>query len=30
MRVKNKRMAELAGLLHKKGRKPLPTGLLSR
>ena len=30
MRVKNKRMAELAGLLHKKGRKPLPIGLLSR
>jgi hypothetical protein len=30
MRVKNKRMAELAGLLHKKGRKPLPIALLSR
>jgi antitoxin PrlF len=30
MRVKNKRMAELAGLLHKKGRKPLPVELLSR
>jgi antitoxin PrlF len=30
MRVKNKRMAELAGLLHKKGRKPLPIELLSR
>src|SRR5208337_626786 len=24
MRVKNKRVSELAGLLHKKGRKPLP------
>src|ERR1700685_3108346 len=30
MRVKNRRMAELAVLLHKKGRKPLPIGLLSR
>jgi AbrB family looped-hinge helix DNA binding protein len=30
MRVKNKRMAELAGLLHKKGRKPLSIELLSR
>ncbi len=30
MRVKNKRVSELAGLLHKKGRKPLPIELLSR
>jgi antitoxin PrlF len=30
MRVKNKRMAELGGLLHKKGRKPLRVDLLSR
>jgi antitoxin PrlF len=30
MRVKNKRIGELAGLLHKKGRKPLPIELLSR
>jgi hypothetical protein len=30
MRVKNKRVSELAGLLYKKGRKPLPIGLLSR
>jgi len=30
MRVKNKRVAELAGLLHKKGRKPVPVELLSR
>jgi antitoxin PrlF len=30
MRVKNKRMAELAGLLHKKGRKALSIELLSR
>jgi AbrB family looped-hinge helix DNA binding protein len=30
MRVKNKRVAELAGLLHKKGRKAVPTELLSR
>jgi antitoxin PrlF len=30
MRVKNKRVSELAGLLYKKGRKPLPVGLLSR
>jgi antitoxin PrlF len=30
MRVKNKRVAELAGLLHKKGRKTVPIGLLSR
>jgi antitoxin PrlF len=30
MRVKNKRVAGLAGLLHKKGRKPLAIELLSR
>jgi AbrB family looped-hinge helix DNA binding protein len=30
MRVKNKRVADLAGILHKKGRKTLPTELLSR
>lgn len=30
MRVKNKRVADLAGLLHKKGRKPVPIELLSR
>jgi len=30
MRVKNKRVAELAGLLHKKGRKPVPVEMLSR
>jgi AbrB family looped-hinge helix DNA binding protein len=30
MRVKNKRSAGLAGLLHKKGRKPISTDLLSR
>jgi antitoxin PrlF len=30
LRVKNKRVSELAGLLHKKGRKPVPTELLSR
>ena len=30
MRVKNKRAAELAGLLYKKGRKPVPVGQLSR
>lgn len=30
MRVKNKRVAELAGLLHKKGRKKVPIELLSR
>jgi antitoxin PrlF len=30
MRVKNKRVAELAGLLHKKGRKAMPIELLSR
>ena len=30
MRVKNKRIAELAGLLHKKGRKTVPIERLSR
>jgi AbrB family looped-hinge helix DNA binding protein len=30
MRVKNKRVSELAGLLYKKGRKPLPVEMLSR
>jgi AbrB family looped-hinge helix DNA binding protein len=30
MRVKNKRVAELAGLLHRKGRKTLPVEVLSR
>jgi AbrB family looped-hinge helix DNA binding protein len=30
LRVKNKRIAELAGLLHKKGRKPVPIEKLSR
>lgn len=30
MRVKNKRVADLAGLLYKKGRKPVPVGQLSR
>jgi hypothetical protein len=30
MRLKNKRVAELAGLLHKKGRKPVPVEMLSR
>jgi AbrB family looped-hinge helix DNA binding protein len=30
MRVKNKHVSELAGLLHKKGRKPVPVALLSR
>lgn len=30
VRVKNKRVAKLAGLLHKRGRKPLPIELLSR
>jgi antitoxin PrlF len=30
MRVKNKRMSDLGGLLHKKGRKPVPVELLSR
>ncbi len=30
MRVKNKRASGLAGLLHKKGRRPVPLELLSR
>jgi len=30
MRVKNKRVSDLAGLLRKKGRKAVPTELLSR
>jgi antitoxin PrlF len=30
MRVKNKRMSEVAGLLYKKGRKPVPIELLAR
>jgi AbrB family looped-hinge helix DNA binding protein len=30
MRVKNKRVSGLAGLLYKKGRKPVPVELLSR
>jgi len=30
MRVKNRQVSDLAGLLYKKGRKPLPIGLLSR
>ena len=30
MRVKNKRAADLAGLLFKSGRKPVSTELLSR
>jgi antitoxin PrlF len=30
MRVKNKHVADLAGLLHKKGRRPVPIALLSR
>jgi antitoxin PrlF len=30
MRVKNKQVSDLAGLLHKKGRKALPIELLSR
>jgi len=30
MRVKNKRVSDLAGILHKKGRKALPVELLSR
>ncbi len=30
MRVKNKRAAEVAGLLQRKGRKPVPVELLSR
>lgn len=30
MRVKNKHVSDLAGLLHKKGRKAVPIGQLSR
>jgi AbrB family looped-hinge helix DNA binding protein len=30
LRVKNKHMADLAGLLYKKGRKPIPIEKLSR
>ena len=30
MRVKTKSVTELAGVLHKKGRKPLPVEQLSR
>jgi antitoxin PrlF len=30
MRVKNKHANDLAGLLHKKGRKPVPLEQLSR
>jgi AbrB family looped-hinge helix DNA binding protein len=30
MRVKNKHVGDLAGLLHMKGRKALPVELLSR
>ena len=30
MRVKNKSLTELAGTLHKKGRKTVPVGQLSR
>lgn len=30
MRVKNKRVADLAGILYKKGRKAVPIELLSR
>lgn len=30
MRVKNRRVSELAGLLYKKGRKPVSIELLSR
>jgi antitoxin PrlF len=30
LRVKNKRMSDLAGILHKKGRKAVPVELLSR
>ena len=29
MRVKNKHVSNLAGLLHKKGRKAVPIALLS-
>ncbi|MBM3345925.1 MAG: AbrB/MazE/SpoVT family DNA-binding domain-containing protein [Betaproteobacteria bacterium] len=30
IRVKGRHVAELAGMLHKKGRKPLPVESLSR
>ena len=30
MRMKSKRLSELAGTLHKKGRKPVPVEQLSR
>ena len=30
MRVKNKRVSDLAGLLYRKGRKTVPIDLLSR
>ncbi len=30
MRVKNKHVSDLAGLLYKKGRKSIPVALLSR
>ncbi len=30
MRVKNKSITQLAGMLHKKGRKPVPIEQLSR
>ena len=30
MRVKSKRISELAGVLYKKGRKPVPVEQLSR
>jgi len=30
MRVKNKRVSDLAGLLYRKGRKPVPVEQLSR
>ncbi len=30
LRVKNKRVSDLGGILHKKGRKAVPVALLSR
>ena len=30
LRVKNKRVSDLGGILHKKGRRALPVELLSR
>ncbi len=30
MRIKNKSITQLAGMLHKKGRKPVPVEQLSR